>query len=128
MRYKKYIIAIGLIIGAILFVLLYKNVDPIDACYMPKCLSYTIFGIRCPGCGTQRAIHAILAGDFKAALQFNPLIFASMLYIITTVILDMKSVKAKHPKLHNLFLGQKAISILLCVLLIYTILRNIFAF
>ena len=123
MRYKQYIIGLGLILATLAFIALYRNVDPIDSYYMPKCLSYTVFGIRCPGCGTQRAIHSILTGDFKAALQFNPI-----LYITTTIILDIKSVKAKHPKLHNLFLGEKTIWVLLCILLIYTILRNIFAF
>ena len=36
-----------------------------------------MFGVRCPGCGSLRALHALAHGDLKAALAFNaPLVIA----------------------------------------------------
>ncbi|HNX06912.1 MAG TPA: DUF2752 domain-containing protein [Bacteroidales bacterium] len=36
------------------------------------CLSKTIFGIECPGCGTQRAIIELLKGNFTESLKAWP--------------------------------------------------------
>lgn len=32
-------------------------------------------GLLCPGCGGQRAVHALLIGDIKGAFAYNELIF-----------------------------------------------------
>ncbi|MEG0499640.1 MAG: DUF2752 domain-containing protein [Rikenellaceae bacterium] len=106
----------------------YSCVDPLDAAWMPKCFTYQWFGIRCPGCGTQRALHSLLSGDLKAAFFYNPLMVLSVPYLLMAIVLDSKSIRAKHPKLHQLFLGERAIWLLLAVLLIYTIVRNYFEF
>lgn len=51
-------------------------VDPLVSPFAPPCLFTAIFGVRCPGCGSLRALHALVHGDLKAALEFNaPLVF-----------------------------------------------------
>lgn len=37
------------------------------------CAFATLFHQPCPGCGSTRAVYALLAGDFGALLRFNPL-------------------------------------------------------
>lgn len=37
----------------------------------PQCLFYRLTGWQCPGCGTQRAVHALLHGRFAAAWHYN---------------------------------------------------------
>lgn len=44
--------------------------------YMLPCFSKKIFGIDCPGCGLQRSIAFLLQGDFTAAFEMYPAIFA----------------------------------------------------
>jgi hypothetical protein len=39
----------------------------------PQCPIYYYFGILCPGCGTTRAIAALLHGNVNQALRLNPL-------------------------------------------------------
>jgi hypothetical protein len=39
----------------------------------PKCPIHQYFGILCPGCGTTRALAALLHGHLIEALHFNPL-------------------------------------------------------
>lgn len=36
------------------------------------CLSRTVFGISCPGCGLTRSFAAMARGDIASALQLNP--------------------------------------------------------
>ncbi len=49
--------------------------NPSSSGFFLKCPIYYFTGLHCPGCGTQRALHALLHSDFQTAWQFNPLIF-----------------------------------------------------
>lgn len=47
--------------------------DPIAAGWTIPCPWYEATGTKCPGCGLQRAAHALLHGDIAAALHHNVL-------------------------------------------------------
>jgi len=38
----------------------------------PRCPLYALTGLKCAGCGTLRAAHYALHGDFARAFAFNP--------------------------------------------------------
>ena len=59
--------------GAAAFVLLIRAVPPTEHSLYPKCQSYQVFGLHCPGCGMTRAAHALLTGDPVQAVAYNPL-------------------------------------------------------
>lgn len=42
------------------------------------CWFQGIIGVPCPGCGTSRALGALWAGDWEAALRWHPLIFLTL--------------------------------------------------
>lgn len=44
--------------------------------YMLPCFTKKIFGFDCPGCGLQRAVSFLFQGDFIAAWEMYPAIFA----------------------------------------------------
>ena len=50
--------------------------DPATTAFFPPCPLRAITGFLCPGCGTTRALHALLHGDVAAAFRFNPMLFA----------------------------------------------------
>jgi hypothetical protein len=56
------------------FYLLWRY-DPATSALYPPCLFRYLTGLLCPGCGSARALHALLHGDLVAALQLNPMIF-----------------------------------------------------
>ncbi len=50
--------------------------------YMIPCMNKSLFGIECPGCGTQRAINFLLKGEFAAAFDIFPAIFTTILLFL----------------------------------------------
>jgi hypothetical protein len=48
---------------------------------MFPCLSKTLFGVECLGCGFQRGFLLLLQGDFDAAFKMYPAIFTSLLFL-----------------------------------------------
>ncbi|MDD4149402.1 MAG: DUF2752 domain-containing protein [Bacteroidales bacterium] len=69
---KKNIVIAGIVgyyfVGLILYI--FAEVD-----ILIPCIWYTLFDIRCPGCGLTRAFIHLLSFDFSAAWDANPLIF-----------------------------------------------------
>ena len=45
---------------------------------LPPCPSRWLTGLFCPGCGSTRALHALLHGDLPGALAMNPLLVVSL--------------------------------------------------
>ena len=69
MKYRQLLIG-GLAIGSVL--LLYLLVDARKG-FFPPCPLYAVSHIYCPGCGTQRALSALLHGELLQAVRYNPL-------------------------------------------------------
>lgn len=47
--------------------------DPANSGIFPPCPVHYLTGWFCPGCGSLRAIHQLLHGDFRTAWAMNPL-------------------------------------------------------
>ena len=65
-------LALTLSSGAVLLLWFYFF-DPAKADVFLPCPFRLATGWLCPGCGTQRAVHLFLHGDFLAAFHSNPL-------------------------------------------------------
>jgi hypothetical protein len=59
-------------------VLLYLVYDPALYAIFPKCPFRLLSGLDCPGCGSQRAVHALLHGDVSRAADHNLLLLLSL--------------------------------------------------
>ena len=68
------LMAVGLLCAAGI----YYFYDPSLDNFFPRCPFLTITHLRCPGCGSQRAIHAILHGDLATAWHFNAMMIISI--------------------------------------------------
>ena len=76
-------------IGAIAVLALLCFFDPSTSAIFPPCPTNALTKLHCPGCGTLRAMHALLHGDVKEALSQNilavnfrkPIVPAAMLVI-----------------------------------------------
>ncbi len=142
------IMALLLLIAAAL--ILYAHFDPEDGGLFPRCIFLQLTGFKCPGCGSQRALHQLLHGNLAAAFHYNAFLVILLPYLFLSLLLYFLSkgtvIPAAAPPAipkaaQRLFgissLAQTLLRILcgipvLCTILVLAILfcifRNIYAF
>ncbi len=79
----KYILLLLIAAGSLLFI--YYGINPEQSVWMPKCSFKMLTGLDCPACGSQRAMHAFLNGEFTKAMMFNPFLILSIPYFIAVI-------------------------------------------
>jgi hypothetical protein len=109
------------IASAVVLLLLFP---PTQYSFYPQCPFYRSFELLCPGCGTTRAIAALLRGHLYEAFHLNAL---------TTLMLPVACVHAF--RIYHCHLSGEAIRwhqpsrstiyTILCITLIFTIVRNL---
>ena len=117
--HKKFI-AISLAGMAIIILFIF---NPEETWWMPKCPTYSLTGFECPGCGTQRSIHALLHGDISSALQYNAFLVCILPFICLLGVAEIK--RKDWPKLYRRLYSPFVVFSLLTLVVIWTIVRNI---
>ncbi|MFW6247402.1 MAG: DUF2752 domain-containing protein [bacterium] len=106
--------------------ILYKTYNPSGNIYFPKCLFSELTGLKCPGCGSQRAIHYLLNFDILSAIRENVIIMLSIPYVLTGLVFDtLKKPNEKILKWRKVLFGQTAIFLILTLIIAFWILRNL---
>ena len=100
--------------------------NPADYLWMPKCPFKMITGLQCPGCGGQRAIHALLHGHLAEALRCNYFLVSAGPYAFLFVVQRwMLSGKAK-AWLGNVIENKYLVWFYIVTFLVWMVVRNIF--
>lgn len=117
----KYTIAALIVIGSVIIYFLF---DPSGSVWFPKCPFLMLTGLKCPGCGSQRTIHALLHMDFPEAFHYNALLVCSIPIIIILLIAETlrKSKPSFYVKVHR----PLYIYIYLAAVILWWIFRNVF--
>ena len=105
-------------------VVIYSTFDPSASRWFPRCPFLMLTGLKCPGCGTQRAIHALLHGDVLSALHFNALLPVSIPLLLLYGYAEV--VRTRKPRFYNRVNSVTAILAVLIVVIVWWIVRNIF--
>lgn len=118
-------ISLAVAVAAIAFVCLcwyYYTFDP-DQGFSFKCTFKLLTGYDCFGCGSQRAFHAILHGEFARAWEFNPMVFfavpAAVFYLV------VESGRHRWPRLYAASVNPYVVSVLLIAVIAFWIGRNL---
>ncbi|MEO6149485.1 MAG: DUF2752 domain-containing protein [Mucilaginibacter sp.] len=81
---KTKIVHIALAVTGIMAICaVYYFFDPERYSLFPKCPFHALTGLDCPGCGSQRAVHALLHADISKAIGYNLLLVMSLPLLIT---------------------------------------------
>lgn len=126
MSLKRVFIGFSILLMTGIVGLIYKLYNPMLYNFFPACPIKHVTGLDCPTCGTQRAAHLFLNGEFKAAFNQNPLIFIFTPYILLWVYLRLiKNPSKTELNIYNKLYGKNALIIVVIIILIFTIWRNI---
>ncbi|MBS7566082.1 DUF2752 domain-containing protein [Mucilaginibacter sp. Bleaf8] len=77
MKYKKLYFTAGCVL-VLCFIGIYFTYNPTKYSFFPKCPFHYLTGLDCPGCGSQRAIHALLHANLADAIRQNLLLVLSL--------------------------------------------------
>jgi hypothetical protein len=77
---------VGMFLLLVSGVALFFWVDPIETWFFPRCPFFALTGLKCPGCGTARAFHAVLHCRFAEALRFNAMLPAMLTLLVYCLI------------------------------------------
>lgn len=120
---RRKLLTAAVCIAAVAFILIYAFFDPATYHY-PRCGFRMLTGLSCPGCGSQRALHALLTGNPAEALKLNAL-FVAELPVIGLLLVSNLPGKRFH-RLKQLLNTRIFILLLLATIIIWTVVRNIF--
>ena len=90
----------------------------------PPCPTHYLTSFSCPGCGSLRAVHNLLHGNFKEAFFFNPLTvvvlpFAAIWFLIYLSNLFLKT------KIPEIKVKPAVILLVFSVIILFMVLRNL---
>lgn len=115
-------------IGALLAVVLlgiYFLLDP-EQHLFPKCPFLWLTGWKCPGCGSQRAVHQLLHGNLLEALKLNFLFVVAFPYVLLGLALEYTAWGKRQDKIRKTWYGYRAALLALMVVLAFGFGRNVF--
>lgn len=131
---RRIITLLALLALLITAALLYGLYSPEHSALFPKCIFLRLTGLQCPGCGSQRAIHALLNIEIGKAISYNAPLVLSLPYLV--VGLWCEGVLYLYKGMHNRWVTRAerikgryysglAVKIALVVVILFAILRNV---
>lgn len=124
MSRRIYITAAAAVIFLTAAAAVYFHFDPAEAAWMPQCIFRRLTGLQCPGCGSQRFLHAILHGDIHAALRANALLLPLIPYLFFWGAVEISP--SRNQRLRRALNSIPAIISILAIIIIWGVARNIF--
>jgi len=95
--------------------------DPRVPGHYPPCPFHALTGLDCPGCGTLRAMHALMTGDVASAIGYNLLFVCAIpLFLFVGVRLARNVLGRPTPPLQLVVLARVAVP----VIVLFWVLRN----
>ncbi len=115
---------IAMIAVLTIIVTLYYWVDPASCAWIPKCVFHEITGLDCPGCGSQRMLHALLHGDFAAAWEANAFIICAA--PLLALMLWAAAFRTRLPRLYACLNSPLMIVAITLSLTLWSLFRNLY--
>jgi hypothetical protein len=120
---RKHILGISIV--AVCGSLLYFLFDPSLSNFFPKCIFHSLTQLDCPGCGSQRAIHALLHGNILLAADFNFMAIVFLPLLLYSAVIAIANTFFHQQWHQGIFYSPWFVKIVLLVVLLFWVLRNI---
>lgn len=120
-RFRRWI-PVGLAIAILAALAVYAVWDPSESRWFPRCPVLMLTGLRCPGCGSQRMVHALLHGDVVSALRYNALLTVLLPLIAALIIAE--PLRERWPRFYAAVTSQRLLISVAVAMGLWTVLRN----
>lgn len=101
----------------------YYIFDPMSSGWPLQCPSHLITGLQCPGCGSQRALHALLHLDIAGAMQANALVLPGL--AVMALLLVTRAWPGRLPRTERALGSGLFGRVLLALVAVWTVVRNL---
>ncbi|MEN8897634.1 MAG: DUF2752 domain-containing protein [Nonlabens sp.] len=108
--------------GTAIFV--FKNYNPEESAFFPKCPSKYVTGYDCPGCGSQRAVHAALNGNLEKAFDYNSLFFFLLPYGLLVGVFEWIP-SLRDTSFRRIIINRYVVLGVFAFIVIFTVWRNV---
>ena len=120
---KRHALMIVTAVVAVIAAIVYFYYDPSSSRLFPRCLFLETTGVKCPGCGSQRAIHALLHGHVATAWHFNAMLVAAIPVIGFYLLVNL--MQNKWPRLYRVLFSRAVLLSLVSLIVLWWLLRNV---
>ena len=117
-----------LLIALVALIIVYYRVSPTSSVFFPKCAFLLLTGLKCPGCGSQRAVHALLHADLASAFAHNALLVLSLPYLALLIGARLYVYLYPTSSLRATLESPLAIRTYFVITIAFWIARNVFGF
>lgn len=104
---------------------LYYFFNPVGHSFFPECPFYTLTGLYCPGCGSQRAFYELLHGHLLKAVHENLLFVLAVPFVIYSAVVYCGINLFGKPWKQVTYYTPQVAKIALGFVLIFWVLRNL---
>jgi hypothetical protein len=105
-------------------VILLRVFDPATSGVFPPCPLRYLTGLYCPGCGSLRAMHALLHGELGRAWAMNPLMIVTLPFV-TYGLVSEALLELRGSRLPEVMLPASWIRAFCVVVVLYAVARNL---
>lgn len=91
----------------------------------PACPFYSLTGLFCPGCGSQRALSALLHGDVLQSLRYNPLLVVFSPLLLIAAYNSVRNSFKKDQTSISIFYSNKFVFTIIVIIITFGVLRNL---
>lgn len=119
---RRLILPIAVVLVAAVLALTYFLFDPTESTWMPQCPVHLLTGFDCPGCGSQRMLHALLHGDISGAWHHNALLL--LMLPLLAVMLFLELAADRFPRAYRRIHSLPVVALICLSIAAWTIIRN----
>ncbi len=112
-------------IAVVVLSLLYFLFPATNTSFHPKCIFHLLTGLYCPGCGSQRAVSALLHGHVLLALHENILMVCCIPLLGYSAYIFVWNAFHAQKKMQRIFYSPVFVKGFLVVVIVFAILRNV---
>lgn len=123
-RVRQHPVLAAMLLAGAAGIILLRVFDPATSGVFPPCPVRYLTGLYCPGCGSLRALHALLHGDLRRAWAMNPLMVV-MLPFVTYGLVSEGLLELRGKGLPQVMLPASWIRALFVAIILFAIARNL---